>query len=371
MTTVDPTIQHASHIDKLIGDLSAKPFVIAETPKERVPEPPPAVEAAPEAPAAEVEAPVAEAAAEEAPVVEAPPAAKPAQPAASKLARSQQIQQRHKEARQRAQEAVKKLQPQAPEPPKAIPQAQPQNQGAEQVARLQAQLDAELRQAKTNPLEFARRHGVSGADIAEFVRNGTDPNQRAVELLRNETTQAIRQVRQEYSQQLQAVQSQLAASEEARVQQNFFTFVEEAKDANPEAFAALNSGLVYNEKDVWETANRLMEERADLRDNFDEDRLLEAVEAEARKDPRWSKVQKLISPTQVPSSKQPKVSPQSQSNVRAKEEPAEEAPKAAATPKPTAQRDPNGRFKPPVARSPFEEHQIHVSRVLRGIGVIR
>jgi hypothetical protein len=179
--------------------------------------------------------------------------------------------------------------------------------------------------------------------------------------MRVELNRAMADIQTDYKKRIEGLQAAYTASEENRVQSNFFTFVEEAKEANPEAFAALNSGLVYSDKDVWDVANRLMDERADLRENFDEDRLLEAVEAEARKDSRWAKVQQLTKNSLKPQQSKPVPS---QSNARANEEAAEPAPKKAAAPRPPTPRAPDGTF---VRSSPFERHASHVDRVLQRV----
>lgn len=284
-------------------------------------------------------------------------------PKPDKLARSMEIQRRAEAATRRARTEASKLRTPAPAPKaeKPAPQADPQ------VDNIRAQLEAEVRFAKTDPLGFARKHGVTGAALAEYVKQGTDPTARAVELLRQDAAKAIAQVehdlRAEYDQKLGAIQSTIVQDQETRAQTNFFTFIEEAKDQNPDAFKAIGSGLLYSENELWNKANEVLTNRPDLQKDFDEDKLLEAVEVEARKDPRWSRLETLLNKEKStsPSNAAPK---SEKSNVSAKVETpaADPAPEPQRATQPR-ERDSRGQYTE-NRRSPFEDHQKHVETVL-------
>lgn len=368
MTTIDPAIAHNQTILAAEEKFAGK-SLYAPKPAD-APAPIKADEATPAAPAP-VDAP--------APTPEAKPAApngdggSPPVTANARLERSMAIQRRAQESMRRARAEAGKLRQPAKEPakPEAPPAAsQPQAQPDNRVAEMQAQLEAEIRLAKTDPLAFAKRHGVSGAQIADYIRTGADPNARAIDLLRQDTARAIEQVRNEvkaeYAQQIQGLQSQLIQDQETRAQTNFFTFVEEAKEQNPDAFKAIGSGLLYSEAELWNKANELLANREDLQKDFDEDKLLEAVEIEARKDPRWSRLEPLL---QSQNQQKPNAAPKSEkSNASAKvEQP--EAPKAPEQVQRTQprERDPRtGQFVE-QRRSPFEDHTQHVDKIVNRV----
>lgn len=334
-------------------------------------------------PAPEVETPpISEPEAPAAPVVAAPKPAAPKAAAPAKrdlsdpkvrLARSMEIQRRANQTTANVRAATKKLTaPKVEEPQANAAQADLQKQlDAKQaeIANIQNQLNAEVRLARTNPMEFAKRHGVSPAALADFVAKGSDPMALALEDLRREASQAIKHVRDEAQSKISALQDTIIANQEVEAQRNFFTFVEESKEANPDAFAALHSGLVMSDLEVWDTANRLLETRKDLRDDFDEDKLLEAVEAEARKDPRWKRVQALTGnnasqkkPNVSKTSKKPNASEQVETETP---EPSEETETPQVTQsRATPTRDPRtGQFEQRQT-SPFERHQNHVNKVM-------
>lgn len=362
-----PLMNHQAHMDQLAAKMGGKtlsqaaPDVVAPPPVVEEPKPAaPVVEAAPE--------PVVEA-----PVAEAPPAsapkAVPPPPAKNKLARSMEIQRRAEEATRRARAEAGKLRtqpaPEAPKKPEPSPEAVALEAQKQEVAKLQQQYQAAVRLAQTDPMGFAKRHGVSPAELARYVAEGQDPTVRAIEQIRRETQQEIANVRKEAAEQINAVRDSMIASQEVDAQRNFFTFVEESKDANPEAFAALQSGLVFSDKDIWDTANHLLETRPDLRDNFDEDRLLEAVEAEARKDPRWTRVQALTKASSK--QKQSNVQAAKKPNVSEKEEVVEEPQEAPTTTKTAPKRDPmSGQFVQ-QPKSPYVAHAEHFERLVRNV----
>lgn len=336
-------------------------------PEEAPPPSPPAkepvVELAPEAPEPEpvvVEEPVAEAAEAEAP----PPAkAAPKAPPKTKLSKSMEIQRRAEAAVRRARSEAGKLRTQATESAKQATQtdaaADEIARAKAEVGRLQQEYNRAVRHLKDDPLGFAKVHGVDPASLAQYVASGADPTQRTMENIRQESQRALAQMKAEYDQKLAAIQNSFVESQETVAQQNFFQFIEESKAANPEAFAALASDLVYSPADIWNVANHLLETRPDLRDNFDEDKLLEAVESEARKDPRWSKVKALQS--QVRASQQSNAAAKSKKpNVS---EVTEERPAPAAAPRPQPKRDPaNGQFQ---SGTPFTRHSAHVEQIAR------
>lgn len=293
-----------------------------------------------------------------------PPAPAKAAPPKTKLSRSMDIQRRAEAAVRRARTEAGKLRTKAAETQTQAKQtdaaADEISRAKAEVARLQQEYNAAVRHLKDNPLGFAQAHGVDPGALAAYVASGADPTQRALNNIRQENQRAMAQIKAEYDQKLAAIQDSFTASQEVVAQQNFFQFVEEAKSVNPEAFAALASDLIYSPKELWDVANHLLETRQDLQDNFDEDKLLEAVEAEARKDPRWSKVKALQS--QVQASKQSNaVASKKKPNVSEVEE--VEAPKAAAAPRPVPKRDPaNGQFQ---SGTPFTRHSAHVEQIAR------
>lgn len=375
MTAVDPLRNHSATIDAVVAAMQGKSITapgdiappatatqIVEPAHEPVAHnvadltPPPPEETPPPTP--EVVAP---------PAAPAPKPAAPApNPAKARLERSMAIQRRAQQAAANARAATQKLRTPAPAPkPEAKPdasaevQAQLQAKEAE-LRQIQTNLEAHARLARTDPLGFLRRAGVKPDELARFVADGGDPTKLALEDLRREASQAIANVKREADQKIAALQDQITAGQEVTAQQNFFTFVEEAKDANPEAFAALQSGLVFSDRDIWDTANHLLETRADLRDNFDEDRLLEAVEAEARKDPRWARVQALTANNVAPKKSNAAASKKSNASEKV-EAVSEETP----PPAPKRERDPqNGQFTPQTG-TPFTRHAAHVEQVMR------
>lgn len=381
----DPQANHSAHLSTVLDKMDgtklsvtfdkngpAGPAPAAPT-EQFVGQEPAKVEAAPEP----VEAPAEEAVVEPAKVEAPKPAAqKPAKPQAKpspkqeRLAKSLEIQRRAEAATRRARAEAGKLraQPQAQPKPKPAQPDQSAQKAQSEIDSVRAQLQEEIRLVKTDPLGFAKRHGVSGADLAEYVRQGADPHTRANEQLRRETAQALQQLKAEADRKIAALQDTIVHQQEVDAQRNFFQFIEESKEANPEAFAALGSGLVFSDKEIWDTANHILETDADLRDNFDEDKLLEAVEVEARKDPRWSRLQALqkskqaASKSNVASSKKPNVSEQEEvAEEEVEETPAQSAPRQA----PRAPRNPHtGQFEQ-RSSTPFERHATHLENVLR------
>jgi hypothetical protein len=280
--------------------------------------------------------------------------------AEDKLRKSAEIQRRAKEASIRARQGFDRLRakpaPQAPRGDQPTAEAQAMQQEKANLAQIRNQLDREVQLAKTDPLGFARRHGVDGAAIAKFVRDGTDPNTLKIEDLERRAAAKIKEVESRFEQRLSSIQDAYAQSKEQEVHHNFNEFVADAKAANPDSFQAIDH--LYTEQEVWVKANQILENDADLRNNFDEDRLLEAVEAEARTDPRWAKVEKLIkkSPSVPQSHDQSKV----KSNARVKEETPAQAPRVQRQ-SPPRDRSPDGQF---ARTSPQERHDRHLESVI-------
>jgi hypothetical protein len=289
-------------------------------------------------------------------------------PAQKKLSRSMEIQRRAEAATRRARAEAGKLKATPAPAPAQAAVDKAQSEEATQIAAAREKLVADIRLLKNDPLEFAKKHGVTGAALAEFVRAGADPVRRSIENLEAQHKQEVAKIRQEFGEQLASIRNDVLLSQEAEAQRNFFTFVEESKAANPDAFAALASDLVYSDKDVWDVANHLLETRKDLQDNYDEDKLLEAVEVEARKDPRWRKLQTLTRQTKP--TKQPQVAPKTKTNASTTE--AEEIDTAPPAPKPAvAPRDANGRWLPEQPTSPFTRHEMHVEAIKRSQSFFR
>lgn len=368
----NPTYAHERNLEAVIAKLGDKiNLKEADLPGK------PAAPAAPE-PAA-VEPPATEPAAVAAEPAAAEPADEPATapdpvadpPAATpptKLARSLEIQRRAAAATARAREqTAKRLGKVAPAAPPAPDLSSATNQALEaeraKIAQIEANYRSQLALLQRDPLEFARKHGVTGENLAQFVREGADPTARAMEQLRKDAIAEFDKMRKEHAQEISRLRGEFTAAQEESAQRNFFQFVEEAKAANPASFPALASGVIYDESTIWQVANRLLESRSDLRNDFDEDKLLEAVESEARKDPRWGKLQGLLKKS-APNS--PQAAVQVKSNVKESKPPvrAEAAPRAA---NPPAPRDSNGQFAPRYV-SPNERQALRVEQLIQRIG---
>ena len=376
----NPISNHGASVDTLINKMTGQDVggyksvrdIIADVipvvvPSEKLPEDnTKAVEAAQAEPALDVTETVTTEPAvkqESKPAVEVKPGTEKTA-AQKKLSRSMEIQRRADAAARRARAEAGKLRtaPAAevkPAAQQAVDAAHTEETA--QIAAAREKLVSDIRLLKNDPLGFAKKHGVSGEALAEFVRQGADPVRRSIENLEAQHRTEVAKIREEFGQQLAGIRDTIIQSQEAEAQRNFFTFVEESKSANPEAFAALESGLVYSDKDVWDVANHLLETRKDLQDNYDEDKLLEAVEVEARKDPRWRKLQTLTrknkpaGQTQVAN----KVKTNASTTV------AEEIDTAPPTSRVEAPRDPMGRFVPEQPVSPFTRHEMHVEAIKR------
>lgn len=296
-----------------------------------------------------------------APVAEvAAPAAAPER-IASKLQRSLQLQRKAEEAQRRAKSEGARAQQQRREAESLERQARAREQDL--LAKERKLLDIEreyarqVERVKTDPLGFAKEHGVSGADIADYVRSGSDPTARRLDLDRSQMQEALRSIREEYTAQINEIKQGLAQEKQAAVadsaKRNFFAYVEKSEKEVPEQFQAM--GVVFSPDELWNRATELADKSERLQLGWDGDRLLEELETEAKSDPRWVKLQARFEPKKT----------QTKSNVKAETESnaQEEAPKVVVKRETPVRDTSSGQFT--RATTPAERHNQRLESIIR------
>lgn len=365
-----PLATHGAHVsvlaEKLAASLGGKSVTnakmladaVAKAPAEAAPE------AVVEAPAVE-EAPVDTAPADDTAADDSPaPAPVPAAKAsvsdsnAAKLARSLEIQKRAEAAQRRAKAEASKIAETKRQAEKAAADAAELGRKVKEdqarIDALQREYTKKLQLAQDNPMEFARQHGVSGADIAEFVKGDADPNRRAIARLQQEFSQQLEAIREESRNSVKAIQQTYAAEKAAQLKSGFLDYVEKAATANPEQYQALD--MVYSPDELFAKANELAEKNDRLQLGWNPDRLLEEIETEAKADPRWQKIQSRFTKTakvdpKVPVKPNPKTETVPVEQVRLRE--------------PVA-RNTDGTFQGRKL-TPMEAHKQHVARIAAGV----
>lgn len=305
----------------------------------------------------------AEAEAAPAPAVEASPApaAEPKTERISKnLQRSLQLQRQADEAQRRAKSETAKMATARREADVLERQAKAREQDLLQKESRLAQIEdaytRKLEKLKTDPLGFAKEHGVSGADIADYVRSGSDPTAKQLELTRQQMAEALKQVRDEGMSEINALKRSIAEREteaaQAQTKRNFFAYLEKAEKEVPEQFQAL--GMVYSPEDIWNRATELADKSQRLQLGWDGDRLLEELETEAKADPRWVRLQSRFEAKKAPT--------KSNASAEVRSNAQEEVSKPAAK-RETPPRSDTGQFTRPS--TPAERHAQRLEAVIR------
>lgn len=230
-----------------------------------------------------------------------------------------------------------------------------------QIASLEREYGAKLDLLKTNPLEFARQHGVTGNEVAQFVKDGADPTKLEIKQLKEQFSRALNSVRDEAKAQVEAIKSSVLADKAADAHRNFFDYVDDALKTNPEQFQALD--VVYSQKELWDKANELAEKSDRLNLGWSSDRLLEELETEAQKDSRWSKIKSRLSPvTKTTPKESPKTSPNTQEIDKSIEE--------VRPNRPARERNDYGQFQG-RPMTPTERHKAHVAKIANSVRFTR
>jgi hypothetical protein len=213
------------------------------------------------------------------------------------------------------------------------------------IRDVEARLNDTIELLKRDPMEFARRAGMSSAD---FAKASNDPVGDAIARVRADARAEIAKIRTEFQTELQSVKAETAASRTAAAQAEFYAALEEGKFD-----AAL---MVYSPEEQWAKANELAQKADRLRYDWDRDRLLEEVNTAAKKDPRWSRIKARLAPNQTP----PNAKPTNPANAPAQEP----KPKPRRDAQPATPRGSNGQFQNPKT-TPMQRHNQRVASILR------
>ena len=328
--------------------------VAAEDPPPAVEEPAPAVEVEPEP--------------EDPPADDPPPAAaaapRPAQPrAATRIQKSVELQRKADAAQRKAREANAKLQQTREATRKQVEAADRKLAGVDRkLADLESR-EAKLREdevlAKTNPVRFMAKQGVTPAAAAAFARGETNPAILKAQQIEEATTGELAKIRQEIVEvrkqakaEVRALENNLAEQQMTRAREDLLTLVYD----NADQFEALST--IYSPAEIIEKAEELGEKMVKLQEDLDGDMLCERLEKIARKDPRWGRVQAKLKTANAPPARQPNAPPATRPNA-----PHTDEGEAAA-----AQRAP--RTRPRVVdpalehrTTPSEKHRQRVDRI--------
>lgn len=290
-------------------------------------------------------------------VVEKPatPAAVVKDSAAQRLAKSLEIQKRAEAAKKKAQEDARRLEADRREAAELKKQAETDKK---RIADIESEYQRQLTRLKTNPLEFAKDHGLTGPDLAKFVQEGADPRRLEMAALREDAAKAIKAVKDEAEQRYKALEDRLNSGAREAAEKAFYDYVDTAVKANPDAFAAMD--VVYSKQELLSKANELGEKNERLQLGWDADKLLEEIENEAQADPRWQRIQSRF--TKTAKVETPKVTAPKKNTVP-EETQTEEV--VVATQRQQT-RDDSGKF---THETPYTRHSAHVNRVLRNNGI--
>ena len=251
-----------------------------------------APDAAPDA-AAAVEAPAAAevepSEVEVAPEVDVEPAPARTERTASRVQKSVEIERRAEEAKRRARAEGQRAQERKAQADERVRQADRRAKDAdrreEQINSQMNALQQEIRLLKTAPLDFARTHGVSGKEIADYVRSGSDPTARRLDMLETEMGQRLASAEKAYEKKLSQLAEGLRAERLQASNEEFVSYVSSDLDR----FEATN--VIYSPDEILFEAEKLAKKNARLNLGWDGDRLCEELESLARKDPRWGRMQ--------------------------------------------------------------------------------
>jgi hypothetical protein len=220
------------------------------------------------------------------------------------------------------------------------------------VRTTQSQVQGEIDLLKTNPLAFAAKYGVTGKEIADYIKSGADPHSRRMDLESSRVAQALERIEQNANKRIDALEQRLVGDRVAAAEETLLAQV----TADQDRFEALNT--IYSPSEVIDRANTLAERNEKLSLGWDGDRLIEELEKQARKDPRWSRIQTRFARKAAP--------PTSRT---ARETPSQAAPSPATDEQ--RRTDATRQGSPPTERKPREQlsardrHRLHVQRLMR------
>jgi len=363
-----PADKHSAAKESLLARLEGKTVVI---PGVTGPAPQPRAEALspPEATApAEADAEAGSGDGGEAPdAASSPPASDGARAErpASRLQRAVELQRRADEARTRSRREAQKIRERDQASEDRAREAESRAKRAANLERgvreREGALQRDIDLIRTNPIEFARRHGLTQADLVAVGRGERSPAEARVEL-------ALERFRKENDRQLSEIRDAQKRLESAREEESLSA----ARSAflahvtgDEKRFEALNT--IYSPEELVAKADALAEKNEKLRWGWDGDRLCEELEARARKDPRWTRIQSRFEPRRAatgqpnaPAAKTPNA-PRSGREAAPSEEVEEDEP-VAPPPRPRAPARPS--------MTPQERHRRHVDRLAGRVGRI-
>lgn len=351
------TNEHVAHVQKLLAQHAGGPgFILPEVQGGRPPREPSGAQVAEQV--EEVQAGAAGAAADAAAAAETEepaeaiekPAAKPR--IGDRLRKSVEIERRAEAVRAKARADVQASKEQRARDERRGKEADQRVRQATQVSRQVQEAQRELQRTrdllKTNPLEFARQNGLTGKDLADFVRTNADPNARRADLIESRVAAAIQNVERKAEERISKLEAQIVGERETTAQEALLEHVSGDQDR----FEALNA--IYSPSELLTKASDLAEQNEKLQWGWDGDRLCEELENRARKDSRWSRIQTRYAP-------KPK--------SRTAADPSRQT--SASTTATEERREPPSREAAPVARrerqqmSPQARHRLHVQRLAR------
>ena len=235
-----------------------------------------------------------EAAAAREPVVEAAPGR-----VSERLKKSVEIERRAQAVRDKAAGDMQRSKEQQTRSDRRVKEADQRVKQAQhigrQVASAQQKLEQESELLQTNPFEWARQRGLTGAQLADFARGDRDPHAARSNLIEQKVARALEQIKKESNERIERLENQLAGQSESEAQEALLEHV----SSDGDRFEALNA--IYSPEELLTKAAALAERNVKLQFGWDGDRLCEELEASARKDPRWSRIQTRYAPKPKPS----------------------------------------------------------------------
>jgi hypothetical protein len=230
-----------------------------------------------------------------------------------------------------------------------------------QVADTRAALQKEIDLLKTNPTGFAARHGMTGADVAEWTRRGTDPVQARIELSESRVAQALERIERQGNERINKLLESIEKDRVSEANQNFLEHV-----SGDERFEALQT--IYSPDELLQKAEELAQRNDKLQLGWDGDRLCEELESRARKDSRWVRIQQKFTakpktPTTPANPPKPSNAPTRTRSNEPQVDTGEPEAEGAYEAEPAAR--PRARTQTRPTMTPQQKHRAHVERLSR------